>query len=111
MSTKPETRLVKKMMEALVEDGGFYIKIHGGMFQRAGIADILGIKDGRFIAIEVKIPTNTKGPYGNGLTALQAKFLKAIKKHGGLCGVATSIGEAFQIVKGKNKYVCSRRKD
>lgn len=67
------------------------------MFQAApaGHADIQGIrrKDGRFIAIEVKMPNRRKN-----VTTLQEDFLSEIKARGGIAGVATSHEEALSII-------------
>ena len=98
-------------MEALVKYGGFYIKIHGGMFQRAGIPDIIGVRKGRFIAIEVKTPDNRAGPWKNGVTRLQDKFLLILKKHGARCGIAKNEKEAIKIVKGRSSYAGGGRNE
>ena len=57
MASKPETKVVKKILEML-EDSfpGFYFKTHGGLYQRIGLPDIMGVHRGRLIGIEVKCP-------------------------------------------------------
>jgi penicillin-binding protein-related factor A (putative recombinase) len=67
-----------------------------GLFRRSnnkfhikGTSDILGIlKDGRFLAIEVKRPSTKKQT-----TPHQRNFLEQINKNGGVGFVATSIKE------------------
>lgn len=51
---------------------------------KAGVSDILGIINGRFVAIEVKTPTGR-------LSKSQAKFLDEVKNNGGLTLVARSV--------------------
>lgn len=55
-----------------------------GMGYLNGVADILGIYNGKLLAIEVKRP-------GQKPTELQDVFLARIKEHGGIAFVATSI--------------------
>ena len=95
MSKKPETLLVDKIMLWLKAGGGLWVKIHGGPFQEAGISDIIGCYEGHFVAIEVKVGTNTA-------TDLQLIFLKHVKESGGRYGVAYSLEEALKIRDGGN---------
>lgn len=65
--------------------GGRFIK-----FGFKGCADILGqLKDGRFLAVEVKKPKGGK------LSIEQAFFLERVRKHGGVSFVATSLHDVF----------------
>ena len=66
-------------------------KIHGGAYQSAGIPDIVGVMDGRFVALEVKVP-------GGHATPLQELVLARLKDAGALCGVVTSVEEAVRVV-------------
>ena len=75
---------IKKYLNSL--DNSFFFKIHGGPMQMAGISDLIGLKDGRFIAIEVKTINNKKGT-----TKLQDWFIGRINACGGLGFVARSI--------------------
>lgn len=72
------------------------------MFQAApaGHADIQGIrrKDGKFVAIEVKLPNRRKN-----VTTLQENFLREVLSRGGVAGVATSHEEALSIIEEKNQ--------
>jgi len=61
-----------------------------------GSADIIGIApDGRFLAVECKTATGRVRPE-------QVQFLDAVRKAGGLAGVARSADDAVNIVRGKN---------
>jgi hypothetical protein len=52
----------------------------------AGISDLIGIIDGRFIAIEVKVEEE-----GNDATKLQKWFIDRVNKCGGIAFVAYSL--------------------
>ena len=62
----------------------------------AGTSDIIGIrkKDGKMIAIEVKMPARRSV-----VSDLQHQFLENIYAAGGITGVATSVEEALEVVK------------
>jgi len=92
---QPESLLVKKIQLYLENQvGGLWIKIHGGAYQQSGIADILGVVDGRFVALEVKIPERKER-----VTKLQARFLEQVRQEGGIAAVVTDHHEALYIVK------------
>ena len=91
--SKPETLIVKKIMRRLEAEGGFWFKVHGGLFQLSGIPDIVGCYKGWFIGIEVKVP-------GGRPTKLQELRIKTIKDCGGRCGIATDVDEALSIRNG-----------
>lgn len=64
--------------------GGFWVNVHGGStFMLAGLPDIIGCYNGRFVAFEVKRT-------GGKLTALQAAFLDKIRTAGGIAQVVYS---------------------
>lgn len=88
--SKPETLLVEKMMLHLKAKGGWWMKIHGSPFQIAGVPDIIGCYQGRFIAIEAKMP-------GNGPSQIQSKVISLLKAAGARVGVAYSVKEALMI--------------
>lgn len=92
--SQPESLLVKQIKSALERKyGGLWIKIHGGPYQQAGIPDLLGCQDGRFLGLEVKVPGREKT-----LTKLQAQTLDEIKQAGGISAVVTSVEEAEEVV-------------
>jgi hypothetical protein len=93
-ATKPETRIVDAIMRSLRDlPRCWCFKAHGGPYQAAGIPDIVGCLDGRFFAIEVKVP-------GNRPTRLQELTLSRIAAAGGLAGVATSVEDALTVLDG-----------
>lgn len=88
--SKPETGIVDKIMLWLKAGGGWWFKSHGGPFQVAGLPDIIGCYEGRFVAIEVKIP-------GKKPSKLQELVMGAINEAGGSTGAATNVEEALAI--------------
>lgn len=95
-----ESSLYKPILGYLKLRGVFAWRNNSGAFQGEhngrkrfvrfgfpGISDIIGIMpDGRFLAIEVKLP-------GNPPTDNQIAFLDAVKEQGGVAFVATSISD------------------
>lgn len=94
---QPETGLVVKMKDRLMAEGGWWVKIHGGPFQQAGIPDIIGCWKGRFIGIEAKMP-------GNGPSGIQKLTLTALEKSGARVGIAYTVKEALAIRDGEIKW-------
>ena len=69
---------------------GFYFKSHGGLFQKVGLPDIIGLHRGRFIGIEVKVPGKEET-----LTMKQRQTLEAITWAEGIAFMATSPKEVL----------------
>lgn len=63
-----------------------------------GVSDILGIYKGRLLAIEVKRLSSDKP------TQEQEQFLERVRKLGGISGVARSIDDVREILKGDGGY-------
>ena len=92
MSSQREGELARAIIQALsARVGGFWCKIHGGPFQKAGLPDIVGCVDGKFFGIEVKMP-------GKEPTALQARVLEEITDSGGYATWVTRVGQAVSEV-------------
>ena len=95
MAKKAETAVqqsIRESLEAMV--GGFWWKVHGGMFQRAGIGDLCGCAFGFYFNIEVKTPQDTKGA-----SRLQKDTIREVKKNGGCAFVVTTPKSAVRKVK------------
>jgi|SRR5215831_30123 len=94
MARQPEARLVAHVLLRLTENvGGYFVKIHGSPYQRAGLPDILGCVEGLFFGLEVKLP-------GEKPTPLQEYEMKAIRTLGkGHAAVVTSPEQAVSLVK------------
>lgn len=105
-----ESTVVKHIVEKALDRyfPGFYFKTHGGLYQRVGLPDIIGLHKGRFIGIEVKVPGKE-----DTLTEKQAQTIKRIQLAGGIAFMATSpeqviikLKEVFangKSIKGKGK--------
>jgi VRR-NUC domain len=67
-----------------------------GVWIRYGLAvgssDLIGIVDGRFLALEVKTPTGI-------VSDEQEAFIKSVRKYGGIAAVVRSVAEALDVVK------------
>ena len=77
MASTPEAKVKKKVKELLDQMGVYHFSPMQNGMGRAGIPDIIGCLDGRFIAIECKAGKGTT-------TALQERELTRIQNAGGL---------------------------
>lgn len=93
--SQPEAKLTAKIRGYLntLEDS-FFFKVRGGPGQHKGVSDLVGTYHGRFTALEVKLPTNTKG-----LTPLQRAFLIKVKRAGGRGYVVRSLKDVKRVFK------------
>lgn len=88
-----ETSLTKKIVAAARGMGYWTFKIAGGPFQTAGIPDLLCIRDGIAVFLEVKVPPNKP-------TALQVKRIEEIESQAGAkATVVYSLEEAILALK------------
>jgi len=95
-----ERDIVIKIEKALKDIGGFFFKVHGGMYQIKGIPDILYWSNGKSYAFEVKLPSE-KHP----VSKLQDKRLRQLKNEGVIVGVVHSVEEVETIITtGKSNY-------
>lgn len=91
---KPESILQKKIKEYLKSEfGGVWHKIHGDMFQDAGIGDLVGCLYGYYFNLEVKCPNNKKRKKN------QTEEIQKVNLQGGCGAYVTSIEEADQVVR------------
>lgn len=111
--SNPETILQKEIIAELrnhpdvawVErnnSGAFKLK-HGGYIRCGwlGVSDLIGqMKDGRFLAIEVKTPAQWKDRKSHTISKEQAEFLSKVDQAGGVAGACYSTATAMQIVNG-----------
>jgi len=81
--------------------GGWWVKIHGGAFQAAGIPDLIGITRGKnqrrfaiFFALEVKLPGQE-----HTLTRLQSYTIHKINEAGGVAAMVTSTADADRVIR------------
>jgi hypothetical protein len=93
MSKQPEAKITEKICAYLdsQKPSVWHFKVHGGMFQQAGVPDIVGCKNGRFFALEVKTEAGTP-------TKLQEYVMNKIKAAGGISGVVRSVEDAKRLL-------------
>lgn len=99
----PETRLVKKMRDAGHKKYGerlVTVKYHGSQFSESGVADLLCVLDGVFIACEVKAPESYGGSVDRALsegpTIKQRAFLRRVGLAGGVWSVAATVEQFLE---------------
>lgn len=93
MSTQPESRLQRKIQNAIKAEGHFVFKVHGSEFMMAGLPDLIVCAQGLFIGLEVKLPatrsnTSARQDYVHGL----------INEAGGKATVVCSPEEAIEAI-------------
>lgn len=85
----PEGKLTDKARRYLKRvPRSYFFKVHGAASQVTGISDFIGCWNGRFVAIELKAPSNPKG-----LTPRQKRFQDLIKAAGGIAFEARTVTE------------------
>jgi len=88
-----ESSLVSRILKALKGRGGYWFKVHGHPGQTRGLPDIIGVYQGRFVGLEVKVSHRK-----NRVTELQRYTLEQIRKAGGVGEVVTSVQEALDVI-------------
>ena len=86
-----ETKLQKAIQFYLRSVGAYCFKVHGELYMRAGIPDIICCYKGKFIGIEVKDGNNTP-------SELQLAHGRQIKKSGGIFCVAYSVQDVKNLI-------------
>lgn len=92
--SQAESRLSRKIMEALRAEGHFCFKVHGGPTMEAGLPDIICCAQGLFIGLETKMPSERKN-----VSVKQAHVHNKIRSADGVVAVVCSAREALQIVR------------
>lgn len=90
-----ETKIQRQVQEYLQSIGAYRFKVHGEIFMRAGIPDIICCLKGRFIGIETKDDGNTP-------SELQLAHGRQIKKAGGIFCVAYSVDDVIKCLEENN---------
>lgn len=87
-----ESTITKSIQVSAKARGWWVLKVAGGGFQRPGIPDLLCVKNGRAVFLEVKQP-------GKGPTPLQVHVMEELKTIGGaVAEVVTSKSQAEEIL-------------
>ncbi|MEC5422367.1 VRR-NUC domain-containing protein [Virgibacillus sp. C22-A2] len=77
---------IKRYLDSI---GAWHMKVHGSMYQKAGIPDLIGVVNSSFVGIEVK-------KIGGRVSALQTANIKLINQAGGHAFVAYSVNDVKQ---------------
>lgn len=88
-----ESRLSRKIIDALEVEGYFAFKVHGSEFMMAGLPDIIVCAAGLFIGLEVKLPETREN------TSPRQDYIHGkIRASGGVAEVVCSPREAIAVV-------------
>jgi hypothetical protein len=92
MAQKPETVLQGKIQSAVRRQfAGYWWKNHGTAFSKGGLPDIMGIVNGIFFALEVKLP-------GEQPTKRQLAVCTQLEAGGAKVAIVYSVEEAVNYV-------------
>jgi len=83
MDVSRESAIVAGVVKRLKARGAWVLKVHGGGYQRPGVADVLGVYEGVPLALECKRP-------GQKPTPLQERDMVAFRRAGGRAEVITA---------------------
>ena len=89
-----ESKLSRKIMDALRIEGYFCFKVHGSEFMMAGLPDIIVCAKGYFIGLETKLPETREN-----VSPRQHYVHGLINSAGGKATVVCSPAEAIRVVK------------
>lgn len=93
MGTQPESRLQRKIQDAIKLEGHFVFKVHGSEFMMAGLPDLIVCAKGLFIGLEVKLPATRKNT-----SARQDYVHGLIREAKGKAAVVCSPTEAIEVI-------------
>lgn len=86
-----ESKLSRKIMEALRKEGAWCIKIWGSEYMAVGTPDIIGCYRGYFFGFETKLPEKRSNT-----SVVQELVMGKIRKAGGCAKVVCSPDEAVE---------------
>ena len=89
---KKETNLQKKVQAYLISLGAYEFKVHGSIYMKAGIPDIISCYKGLFIAIECKVDKNK-------MSEVQKAHKEMIEKAGGIHICAYNLDDVKKVLK------------
>jgi hypothetical protein len=90
---KPLEKVVQKKISQLLKDDGWHVDIiTSGLYGGNGISDIIAVKRGKYMAIEVKRFPGMKP------SKLQASWLADVARHGGIAKCVGSVEEMEKIL-------------
>jgi len=93
VSTQPETRILRAVRDHLRIQGYMVIPNVAGIGTHPGLSDLMAIRDGITIFVEVKTATGR-------LSDAQERFSRDVQAHGATYLVARSVGDVAAVVGG-----------
>lgn len=90
-----ESTIVKKVMDEARRLGWYVVKNHGNSYSIKGLPDLLCVKDGVAVWLEVKRP-------GEEATRVQLHRHRELRSFGCRVAVVTCVGEARDFLNGKD---------
>ena len=90
-----ETKVQKQIQSYLKSIGAYEFQVHGELYMKAGIPDIICCLNGRFIGIEVKDGNNVP-------SELQLAHGRQIVKAGGIFGVCYNVEDVKKLLEDNN---------
>ena len=94
MGNQAESKLSRKIMEALRLEGVFCFKVHGSSYMMPGLPDIIACVDGYFLGLETKMPAEREN-----VSSQQRRVHSMIAAAQGEVSVVCSVAEAIVIVR------------
>lgn len=91
--SQAESRLSRKIMDAIRARGVFCFKVHGSEYMMAGLPDIIACVDGKFVGLETKLPSTRKDT-----SARQEYVHDLIRESNGIARVVCSPAEALAVI-------------
>lgn len=91
--SQAESRLSRKIMDAIRYEGYFCFKVHGGPLMMAGLPDIIVCAEGKFIGLETKMPSMR-----HNVSVIQDHVHKKIIAAQGVAAVVCSPQEALNVI-------------
>lgn len=102
MARQPETVLVENMKRAIIKryPSAWVFKVAGGVYQNAGVPDLLVCIDGRLYAIEAKRQGagETADAARRRVTPRQEAQIAALRRAGAKAAVALTVEDALRII-------------
>lgn len=86
-----ETKLQKSIQKYLNSIGAYCFKVHGSIYMKSGIPDIICCHKGLFYGIECKVGKNT-------MSDLQKKHKEAIEAAGGIHILAYKLEDVKKVI-------------
>jgi penicillin-binding protein-related factor A (putative recombinase) len=95
-----EKHITKSIRDFLKVMGIFHWKEHGGLGSAPGVPDLVGVYEGRLLAIEIKTDKGKLSPQ-------QKYFLEKIAEAGGIAFVARSVEDVIDNLGLKDRILIS----